>query len=714
MKVKIDKIIILLISLSLLAALYTIYQRISVENQYKNAEIILDYSEMDKMAADSDYDLGWWLNKFKEFGAQSVAVPEETINLLIEEGQSLNAEIVSELVKNYNWQDNYNSKIVQYIKNGDIDSADVIITTKDKSLYDYLLSGLEERYTKELYNTYNYEDEYYIVLNGTMSDMYYSELERVINSEGKGVYETKKVVDSKLLNIGIGYDDEKINLVKGSGLEVILRPINYTSNNEKLADAYKAANEKYNLKPRLYILYGKSILGYPDNENVLQSYINEYNIAPVLIESSNQRENLEQDGLNKLVEKADYKAVRAFTLWDYIRARNKYYNYDGAQEIENTMFRAIIERNIRLIYFKPFFKESTNLEYLTDETEYERTFNTLKGRLKEHGIALGKANAMHSFQIGSKRLAIFVFGITLAAVMLFIRMFNIKNSYAKYLYLFALPASAVPFVLRGISEKGFALIAAVAFAGLSIYFFMCNINRIYKNSKPLSNLQVVIQSALTLTVSIGISLIGAVFLDAMLCDSKYFLEMDIFRGVKAAQILPFAVFLIVYIVYFLTKDNSSLKCAYDVTVKILNKEIKTYYVIIAGLIAVIGYIYISRTGHETNLQPTNLEMIFRNFLEYELFARPRSKEFLIAFPAMFAAAFSANKKWNFLTGIFMLLAAIGSSSVINTFSHLRTPIYLSLARTGIALGFGIIIGCIAIILLNVIYKLIVKLQERLQ
>ena len=62
----------------------------------------------------------------------------------------------------------------------------------------------------------------------------------------------------------------------------------------------------------------------------------------------------------------------------------------------------------------------------------------------------------------------------------------------------------------------------------------------------------------------------------------------------------------------------------------------------------------------------------------------------------------------------MLVSAIGTSSVINTFSHLRTPIYLSFARTVIALGFGIAIGCVAVIIIDLLYKIFVRLQERLK
>lgn len=712
---KIDKAVLLLICLSLLVGIYTIYQRVEIERQYKTAEIVLDYNEMKKFADSSERDLEWWLKKFKEYGAQSVAVQEETINRLVESGEPVRAEIVSMLIENYGWQDTYSDEIVKRIEDGEIGAEDVIVSTSDEKTYSYIISGLKERYSNDFFKEYTEEDIHYIVLDGKGDDVYYSSATRVTNSEGDGIYEKKSVTDSRLLNIGIGYDDEKINLIKKSGLDVILRPINFPTYNEKLADVYKSANEKYDLEPRLYILHGREVLGFPDNEDKLLEYIEEEGISVVMVESSEQREHIEQKGLVKLVEDSGYQSLRAFTMWDYVRARYKYYNYEGAEEIENTMFRAITERNIRVIYFKPFYEKEGSVKYMTDSAEYERTFTSLQERLKDHNITLGRASYMNEFHIGSKRVAVLAFGITLSCVFLFKKMFNIKHEIADYLYLAALPAALAPLVMRSLSEKLFSLAAAVSFSGIAIYFFMMQIKRIYNSEEKHSNVKLMMRSALILTGAIAISLAGAVFVDAVLADVRYFLEMDIFRGVKASQILPLGVFALVYLIYYMNDgSDDSLKGVVNTTVRLLNKEIKIFYMIIAGVLGIAGYIYISRTGHETNVQPSSIEMITRNFMEYVLLARPRTKEILIAFPAIFAAVYTSSRKSEFFTAIFMLAGAIGTSDVINTFSHLRTPVYLSLARTFIGLGFGIVLGCIVVLVLDLLYKLSGRIQERLK
>ena len=106
------------------------------------------------MPDSSEHDLSFWFKKFKDLGAQSAAIQEETINLLIEAGYSVKADIVSELVKEYKWQDDYHEKIVKAIMANEINPVDVILKTEDESLYNYIFSGLKERYDDDFYDTY--------------------------------------------------------------------------------------------------------------------------------------------------------------------------------------------------------------------------------------------------------------------------------------------------------------------------------------------------------------------------------------------------------------------------------------------------------------------------------------------------------------------------------------------------------------------------------
>lgn len=122
--------------------------------------------------------------------------------------------------------------------------------------------------------------------------------------------------------------------------------------------------------------------------------------------------------------------------------------------------------------------------------------------------------------------------------------------------------------------------------------------------------------------------------------------------------------------------------------RILMEDIKVIYVALAGVVAIVGYLYIARTGHETSIEPTDAEMIVRNFLEVSLLARPRTKEFLLAFPALVMIYSFAKQRMKILLLPTLLVVSIGLTSIANTFSHLRTPLYLSIVRTFLLSRYG--------------------------
>ncbi len=709
-----NKLAIVIITLCLVVGLYTGYQRINHESKYKSVEISLDYEEMLRFSESTDKDLEYWLKKFKSLGAVSVSIQEETINTLIKSGYDIKKYIVSELPKSIYTDREFPDALLENIKNNSISVNDSIIKVSEKDMFDYLMEGLSLRYPEEFYSTYISEGDYYIVLSGIVDDIYYTMDNKIFDIFGKAISETRRVEDSRLFNIGVGYSKEKIELAKECGLDVILRPFNYTRYPEKLVAAYDFENQKYGLVPRLYITVGKDVIGYPTHTAYLVEYLRKNNAMPVLIEANNQRENLEQGGINGLVENLNYSTVRGFTLWDWLRQRYKVYGYEGAEEIENSIYRAVTERNIRFVMFKPFYEGT--YKYLTNEAEYEKTFNNLAKRLDAHNIKFGKASSINEFSIGNFRLGILCVGVALASVYLFNNVLKIHNIIGIALYILSFGAFFAPFVTKGLSEKVFALLAAIAFSGIAIYYFMTMIKRIRSNKKELSRSKMIIFSLTVFVITCLISLAGATFIIAILSNVRYMVELEIFRGVKVAQLFPFVIYIIILVLQFINNNNedNSIKTMIKPIKNILNADIKVYYVLLAGILGAIGYIYIARTGHETNVQPSNIEIIIRNFLENVLIARPRSKEFLFAFPAMLLAIFVANKKIPFVTEAFMLMSVIGTTSIINTFCHIRTPLYLSIYRTLISMCFGAILGCIAIIIINEIYKIITKVQVRLK
>ncbi len=99
-----------------------------------------------------------------------------------------------------------------------------------------------------------------------------------------------------------------------------------------------------------------------------------------------------------------------------------------------------------------------------------------------------------------------------------------------------------------------------------------------------------------------------------------------------------------------------------------------------------------RSGNQSDIAPSQFELFIRHSLATILSVRPRSKEFAIGFPAMMLlpALLIAHRRaagW-----LFALAIGVGIGDVVDTFSHLHTPISISLWRIFNGLVLGIIIG----------------------
>lgn len=113
----------------------------------------------------------------------------------------------------------------------------------------------------------------------------------------------------------------------------------------------------------------------------------EASLIPVAIETSEQDGNIDLKGLRALTQKMDYQTTRLFSTLTYIQDRYDYgiAGHNQGQEIMNSYYRAISERNIRVIYFRAFHYKGGHL--ITDMSIYKQRFEELNSRLdKFYGI----------------------------------------------------------------------------------------------------------------------------------------------------------------------------------------------------------------------------------------------------------------------------------------------------------------------------------------
>lgn len=205
----------------------------------------------------------------------------------------------------------------------------------------------------------------------------------------------------------------------------------------------------------------------------------------------------------------------------------------------------------------------------------------------------------------------------------------------------------------------------------------------------------------------ALAFIGGAYVGSVLADIEYLLEVNIFRGVKLTFIMPIILVSLAFLVRFNLFEGKDYSGNLLVQIKrILNTPIYVKSLVGFGIAAIAALIFIGRSGHTAGIPVSASELKFRAFLEQALYARPRSKELLIGHPAFMLAVLAVYKKWpRILFFILVLVATIGQGSLVETFCHLRTPIFMSFMRGlgGLVLGAGV--GMIAMLGAHVLYNL---------
>ncbi|MDW8141335.1 MAG: DUF5693 family protein [Candidatus Bipolaricaulota bacterium] len=176
-------------------------------------------------------------------------------------------------------------------------------------------------------------------------------------------------------------------------------------------------------------------------------------------------------------------------------------------------------------------------------------------------------------------------------------------------------------------------------------------------------------------IAVSLGSVGAgLAIAALLSDAAYFLKLQEFRGVKIALILP--VLLVVATELWLRRGERwfTARSAWVATAAG------------AGLL----FLILERSGNLPVVPVARWEELLRERLENLFVARPRFKEFLIGHPAL--VLWDRQHSSRFVALILLALGAVGQTSMINSFAHLHTPLWLSLWRTLNGLILGVLIG----------------------
>ncbi len=718
-----NKILLVLTAAAVVVSLAVIAGRWRVESKNKTYDVILDYSEMALLAEQSGQDVTWWLEQFRDIGITQVGLTEESLDSMTTDPSiPLSAVPLGELVQEPHWQEDYPASLIDGITRFGYDRFDVLVEITGDETAAFVQDAVEARFPAGSYYCETDGGVTYILLDGSVNDTLYRSSYNYVTTKSQSFTTRRDIESSKLMFISLGLLPEKVEAIESLGMTISPRTICYEGHNTiQFAQAVVEGYERYGIKPDYLIPGGEAVFGYDSQREAFAlDYLRDNDVAIGLIETNVQRQNIMQKGVEDLAKALDYNAVRIFSVWDYIQFRYAYYGYEGAEEIENTLYRAIVERNIRAIYFKPIKETDNYFAYITDMDVYRDMFQSLNQRLSAHGISMGEATVMENYQIPRLAQLALGLGAGLGGVLLLNTFLPVKRKWNLLLS----GAAAVCVTAAWLAAPNtYRLVASFAgaavFACLASAFFLWAAKEASARLPADAGLGSILPRAMgVLAAAVLIALAGAMMTAAPLSSTDYMLEIEIFRGVKAAQLLPLGFFCLLFLSYFGSFEKERKANTLQVRdllsdiSALLRWTIPVWAVLVAAVLGAAGYYYIARTGHETAVTVTTAEVVFRNYLENLLLARPRTKEFLVAFPCVMLAVYCAVRRLPFFTALFGLAGVIGMTSVCNTFMHLRTPLYLGFARTACSLALGILAGVVFTLCFELLYRLYLRCREK--
>ncbi len=677
---KFKKLYLAVIVLGLIAAIGLSYQRIQVEKTYRTYELTMSFDNIKKTAAMSGRSIEDELKGWKQAGLNSVTLNEETL---------------FSLKFNQDFKINIQSK-----------GCDNVISGKKEGL-DFIEKGFKE------------------TTIGNRKIDRISDTELIIEGKESDFVQTKKEgLKNKVEKIGLGYIQSDIDLIKKAGLKLRFRPTYISSEQDaKLAiDRFIDTVQKYSGQD--YVVFqGVETFAAGEELAYLVKKFNENGISLGLIESVHQREHFEQLGLEEFAEALDYKAFRAFSTWDYIQKRYDYEikGHHHGEEIMNAYFRAITERNIRVIYLKPFIKDKTT--EVTDMKIYQARISELKERLAQAPHYLrdtsdDKSTIQIMPKINLRPLWQMLVAFSLVACFMLIvsNIVDIKTKYMNILLLLGILFSALIYLLQiklSLFNSVCGLVSIILYVTLASQFIIMYSKKAYENSVIQSKFSVFFKSIVFLVLTILISLAGAVSEVAFYAESKYLLELGIFRGVKVSQMIPILIVFLLGLFYFakiiLNKEEMS---NLEITKGILNLNVKVWHALAAGVVLLGMLILLLRSGNSST-RPSDIELLMRNLLENSLPARPRTKAFIIGYPSVIMLYyFASQKRLKIVYPLFAIFIAVGQANILNTFSHFRTPLYMSFMRVFFEFALASALTVVYIVLIELISKLFKKVQKK--
>lgn len=362
-----------------------------------------------------------------------------------------------------------------------------------------------------------------------------------------------------------------------------------------------------------------------------------------------------------------------------------------AADAREKFLRGTRERNIRLLYVRPLVTSAgmvgttTNLEFI----------ESLAAGVRGAGLRVKKALPMPALEV-FPALRLLTAAGAVALIMLSLAMIaDAVGAAVAMRWWWVLFAAGVALTVFAFAADGFTLwrkVLALGVASLVPGVAVAALIPAPPRSRARSSRPAAAALGALWTASL-IALGAGVVVAGLLSQWEFMLAADVFAGVKVAQVLP--VLVVVILVWQMERSSRDWRQTLRDAWAWSAHPLLLRYAIAAVVVGVAAVVLLARSGN-FGFPLLGAEERLRTLAEQWLVARPRTKEFLIGHPALMLAAAAAVLGWRRWVLPLAAVGVIGQAGIINSFSHLHTPLLYTLWRTGNALAVGSVLGVIAI------------------
>jgi hypothetical protein len=631
------RILIVFVALGLVAGAVILVARVRLESRYRAVEIVLDGDDWLTLIRREGRDPADVLRMVQGLGATSIALGDNTLKRLAADG------------------------VVAYASGGVLAAQGRVARLASPYQQLQAAGGLR---TDAIYVSGAPEDLAFV--GGRL---------RLLLGTGRvrdvgGALEVRGTPED-LEELSLGFRPSDARLARAAGLEVVLRPRNSRALSveslQVLADAAAATAREPTL------VFGLTeVQGY---EGLIEEAAEAYRRVGARfgrIEVFTARR--QQRGEDRMTAAMRPAVIRVFSITPEELATFR------PRDVVDRFVRAAQERNLRLLYLRPMLATSAGYPPIEINLDVvERIARDLRG----FGFATTRTRPMEPLGVPAPLVWLVALGGAALCLLVLGDLTRVAGA--------DLPP-AWPWVLLGLAVAGTAVLGATRFDTLwrqvlALAVATAGATGAVVWALPRAGVRSGRMPAIgwaTLLRAAGLASATGLLVAALLSQWSFMMAVTTFLGVKVAHVAP--ALLVGFWLAFAGRSGGWPERLRDMR-EWVGQPLRLGAALTILVLGAGAILLLARTGN-VSVPLSGAEQQLRVALEGWLVARPRTKEFLLGYPALVLAGLTAAWGWRAAVLPLAMVGAIGTAGAINSFSHLHTPLIYTIWRTANALLLG--------------------------